>query len=151
MRFGLAVRREGHVEHLLAAGAGEGVELELEPGAVLRAHVHRQGLGDGAEAARLLGAVHPHFEGHRPGVLLDVADEEGELAVRRLDHVGPGRVAVGHARAAGPAQAGEHRRRQALDDEAAVGIADAHVLRLFLLGAGGALDGEHAPSTLLGR
>jgi hypothetical protein len=65
MRFISPCGREGHVEHLVAAGAREHVELELEPAAVVGAHVHRQRLGDGAQAARLLGAVHPHFERHR--------------------------------------------------------------------------------------
>ena len=40
----------------------EHVELHREPGAVLGAHVHRQRLGDGAQPARLLGAVDPDFE-----------------------------------------------------------------------------------------
>ena len=36
----------------------------LQPGAVFRAHVHRQRLGDGAQPARLLGAVDPDLERH---------------------------------------------------------------------------------------
>ena len=43
-------------------GARQDVELHAQPWLVLRAHVHRQRLGDRAEAARLLVAVHPDFE-----------------------------------------------------------------------------------------
>ena len=58
----LAVGRERHLQRLLVAGARERVELQLEPAAVVGAHVHRQRLGDRAEAARLLVAVDPGLE-----------------------------------------------------------------------------------------
>ena len=118
---------------------------------VVGAHVHRQRLGDGAQAARLRRTVDPGLE--RPGAafLFDMADEEGELAERVLDHVGPRHVAFRQIRAAGPAQAGEHRRGQVLDRQAAVGVVADEVLRLLLvLGLLGRRDRQHGAEHAVG-
>ena len=77
----LAMRRQRHVEGF-ARGLGKRIELHLEPGEVIGAHVHRQRLGDGAQTARFGRAVGPYLERPRAAVLLDVADEERELADR---------------------------------------------------------------------
>ena len=69
-----AVRRERHVVGFVADGLGQHVELELEPAAIVGAHVHRQRLGDGTEAARLIGAIDPDFERHFLAIL-DMPDE----------------------------------------------------------------------------
>ena len=149
----LAVGRQRQFEGVVVRRSRQGVELELEPGLVVGAHVHRQGLGHGADAARLFGAIDPDFEGHvAPLFVTDFADEEGELAVRRFDHVGPGGIAVGHARPAGPAQACQHRGGQGADRQAAVGVVDGDVLRLLLgvFRGGAAADREHAAQHRVG-
>ena len=141
--FFLAMRREGEFKGFFAHGQGEGVELEFEPGMVVGAHVHRQCFGDRAQAARLIRAVDPDLE--RKLViehvvwrvdLTDLADEKGKTARGCVDHVRPGHVSAGQRGATRPAQAGEHRGRQALDGKAAVGVRNFHVLRLFLSGGG---------------
>ena len=48
--------------------------------------------------------------------------KSAKLAERVVDHEGPGRVAAGQLGPARPAQRGQHRRRQALEREAAVGM-----------------------------
>jgi hypothetical protein len=70
-----AVRREGHLEAFVAGGLGQRFEFERQPAVVVGAHVHRQRLGDGAEAARLLGTVDPGFERPAAAFLVDLADE----------------------------------------------------------------------------
>src|SRR5260221_9400876 len=55
----------------------------------------------------------------RAGFVLHVPDEERELPVRVLDHVGPGRVASGEVGPARPAQGREHRLGHGLDLDAA--------------------------------
>ena len=125
----LAGRREGHVEGALLGHRRQRVELELEPARVVGTHVHRQRLGQRRQPARLLGAVEPDLEGQRlaeqarvrPGLGRQLADEEREVAVRMLDQVAPGRIAGGQFRPARPAQAGEHRLRQPVQAQAAVG------------------------------
>src|SRR5690606_36251060 len=104
-------------------------ELELEPAAVVGAHVHGQRLGDGAEAARLVGSVDPDFKREAAlAVVFHVADEEAEFALRGGQHVGPGGVAVGQLGAAGPAQGRQYRGGQALDGQATVGVGDFDVV-----------------------
>ena len=123
----LAVRRETHLERIVADGAREGVELHAQPFAIVRAHVHGERLGHGAEPARLLASVDPHLERECAPAFLHLADEEREPAERRLDHVRPGEVAFRHLRAARPAQAGEDRLRKRLDREAAIGAVHDHL------------------------
>jgi len=89
--------------------------------------------GDGAQTARLRRAIDPGLERPRAAVLLDMADEQRELAVLVFDHVGPRHIAFRQVGASRPAQAGEHRRRQVLDRQAAVGVAVDEVLRLLLV------------------
>ena len=84
------MRGQAHLEGFFTHGAGQGVELELQPAAVVGTHVHRQGLGHRAEAARLVGTVHPHLEGEGAGATVGafhLADEERELARRGGQHV----------------------------------------------------------------
>ena len=118
----VASRRHRNREALLVARLGERVELHLEPGAILAAHVHRQRLRDRAEAARLLGAVDPDLEGHRRRA--DLADENRERfrALRDLDHVGPGDVAFGEVRPARPLEARDGGLRRRAEAHAAVRI-----------------------------
>ena len=108
---------------------GQGLKLEFEPGAIVGAHVHRQRLGDGTEAARLRRAIDPDLERPVGTFPFDVTDEEGELALWVVDHVRPCQVAFRQVRAVRPAQAGEYRRRQVLDAQAAVGVAGDEILR----------------------
>ena len=129
------MRREGHLERALAHGAGQGVELQLEPAAVVGAHVHRQGLGHRTQAARLVGAVDPDFEGEAGAVVADLANKQGEVTARGVEHVSPCHVAVRHFGAPRPAQAGQHGRGQGLDRQALVGVGDLDVMRLLLVGA----------------
>ena len=128
-----AVGRKRHLQRLLVAGARQRVELELEPAAIVGAHVHRQRLGDRAEAARLLVAVDPGLEGHAAQPLravgahirlLGLADEDAERGalVERLDHVRIGHVAGGQLRPAGPAQRRQRRLRDPLEAQAPVGL-----------------------------
>ena len=78
-----------------------------------------------------------------------MADEQGEVALRGVEHVGPGGVAVRQVGAARPAQGREHRRRQVLDGQAAVGVVgDLEVLRLLLLGTRG--DRQHGAQHAVG-
>ena len=72
----LAGGRKRNLEALLVARFGQRIELHFQPGAVFRAHVHRQRLGDRSQAARLLGTVDPDLERHR-GVS-DLPDEDRE-------------------------------------------------------------------------
>ena len=139
-----AVRREGHVEGVVARSLGERLELQAQPRRVVRTHVHREGLCHGAEAARLLGPVHPRLEGVRARLVLHVPDEECELPVRVLDHVGPGRVASGEVGPARPAQGRKHRLRHRLDLDAAVAIGGDKVLRPRLLP-----HGKHRPDDVV--
>jgi hypothetical protein len=77
----LAVRREAHVESVVAHGAREGVELHREPRAVVGAHVHRERLRDRAQARGCSAPLTQTSNGKaRPG-LLDLAHEEREAAV----------------------------------------------------------------------
>mmetsp|Transcript_6986 Transcript_6986/g.29667 ORF Transcript_6986/g.29667 Transcript_6986/m.29667 type:complete len:469 (+) Transcript_6986:195-1601(+) len=106
-----AARRHGHLEGALLGHGGQRVELEAQPRGVVGAQVGGQGLGQGRQPARLLGAVDPHLErqvaAEQPAVRAvqrQLADEEREVAMRMLDQIAPGRVAAGHLGPAGPAQ-----------------------------------------------
>ena len=114
----------------------------MQPRVVVGAHVHRQRLRHGTEAARLLAAVDPHLEGVRAASILDVADEHREAVLRVLDHVGPRRVAVGEVGPPRPAQRRQHRRRHRFHREAAVDVVLHEVLRL--------LHREHRAEHLVG-
>ena len=154
---GCAVRRERHLEGTFFGHGGQRVELQRQPGGVVGAQVHRQRLGQRAQAARLLGAVDPDLEGFAPRRRIAVgrqfADEEREVAMRVLHHVGPGRVAGRQLGPAGPAQAGQHRlrarssARRRLASWFGVGLVQPQ--RLRRLGRGVTLSTE--PSTALGR
>ena len=62
------MRREGHVEGFRGRRLGQGLELEVEPLAVVGPHVHREGTGDGAEAFDLVLDLReqPAFSQHQP-------------------------------------------------------------------------------------
>ena len=60
-----------------------------------------------------------------------MADEECKFSMLIVNHVGPGHIAFRQARAARPAQAGEHGGGQILDRQAAVGVTADKILRLF--------------------
>ena len=78
-----------------------------------------------------------------------LADEQREVAERVLDHVGPRGVAGRQLGAARPAQGRQHRLRQALEREAAVGAVDLRAAPAGPTAAASALS--TAPSTLFGR
>ena len=142
------VGRHRHLEAVVAARLLQGGELHVQPRAIVGAHVHRQRLGDGAQAARLLGAVDPHLEGIGLAVV-DVADEDGEVAQRMADHVRPARIAVGQLRAARPAQAGQRRLVRAIEADAPVRVGGVEVLRLGRR-RGGRRDLEHRAQHAVG-
>ena len=120
------------IESVVAGSTREDVELRTQPRAILRAHVHRQRLGDSTQSARLFVAVDPDFKGVRIAVI-DVAHENRELPGRRFDHVSPRRIARGHLRPAGPAQARQRRHRRSVEVDAAVGVGCVEVVRRFYL------------------
>ena len=131
----------------VAAGARQHVELHAQPFGVLRPHVHRERLGDGADAARLLVAVDPHLE--RAGnAVFHVADEDRETAERRLDHVSPRRIAAGEHGASGPAQAQQCGRGRRIEANAPVGVRGVEIVGLCRDGRG--RDGKHAAQHAVG-
>src|SRR5439155_12986494 len=93
-----------------------------------RAHIHRQRLGDGTKAARLLGAIDPYLERIR-GPILDVPDEYREIAERVPHRIRPTRVPVGQLGTTGPTQARERRLRRLLEANPAIRIRDIEILR----------------------
>ena len=131
--------RQREVEGIVARGLGKRFQLELQPARIVGAHVHRQGLGERADPARLLGAVDPHFESVRAprarAVAFHVPDKHRESAVRVLDHVGPGRIAAGKVGPPRPRQAGQDGCGDRLDLDAAIAVVLAEILwRGLLLG-----------------
>ena len=91
----LAVRRERHVEGFAAGVLASAFELELQPGVVVGAHVHRQRLGDGAEAARLAGPLTQTSNGQARPSGSTWPTNRANLPMRRVDHVGPARLPSG--------------------------------------------------------
>ncbi len=121
----LAVGRERHVEGALLLHGRERIELEENPRRIARAQVHRQRLGEGAEPARLLGAVDPDLERRRRAALAlvgQLADEEREGAERMADHVRPRGVAARQLGPPRPAQRREHGPRHPLERETLVDL-----------------------------
>ena len=84
-----------------------------------RAIAQARGLG--------LGAVDPHFERIRTAVV-DVADEDGEIAERMAHDISPARITVRQLRAARPAQTRKRRLGRAVEADAAVGIGRVEIL-----------------------
>ena len=121
-----AMRRKRHLERALLGHGGQRVELELQPGRVVGAQVHRQRFGQCPQAARLLGAVDPDLEGlRRPPVFTrQFAHEQREIAEGVMHHEGPGGVARGQLGPARPTQGREHGGGQSLQCQAAVGVID---------------------------
>ena len=123
---GFAERRERHLEAALLRHRGQRIELELQPGRVVGAQVHRQGLGQRAQPARLLGAIHPDLERAWRTTFFgrQFTDEECEVTEGVVHHEGPGGIAAGQVGPARPAQRGQHRRGQALQGQPPVRVVD---------------------------
>ncbi len=124
-----AVRRERHVEGVVARGLGQHVELQLaaRPG-------RSRACPSTASWPARRGRAAARCRSPRPRTACGLPfstwpTNSAKCAVRVLDHVGPGRIALRQLGPSRPAQAGEHRLRARLDLDAAVDVVADEVLR----------------------